>query len=126
MVVTVGLQELVLCNDYFEFQLPFQVYIQINMKYILCQRRRIYAGKIRYIYKHVKSKKNGKLAKKRYYGSCFFGIKTKNISNRHKNVFFDLKTVVDKKRVYLGMISARYNTNRQSFKKVTSPIEGRG
>ena len=44
----------------FEFQLPFGVYNQINMKYILCQRIRVYAGKKEvYIFldKHVKSEK---------------------------------------------------------------------
>ena len=33
------------CNDHFESQLPFLVCNQINMKYLLCQRRRVYAGK---------------------------------------------------------------------------------
>ena len=59
---------------------------------ILCQRRRVYAGKKRLRW------------------------------HRHLNAFFDLKTVVNQKRVNLGMISARHTTNRQSFKKVTWPF----
>ena len=41
----------------YEFKLPFWVYNQIYMKYILCQRRRVYAGKkevFLFLYKHVK------------------------------------------------------------------------
>ena len=42
--------------------------------------------------------------------------------HRHINAFFGLKTVVNKKSINLGMISARHTTNRQSFKKVTFPF----
>ena len=86
---------------------------------------------------------NGKLAKKRYYGSSsFFGITPKKPSllqlcqrrrvyagkknlrwHRHINAFFGLKTVVNQKSVNLGMISARHTTNSQSFKKVTCPFK---
>ena len=47
------------CIGHFEFQLTFWVCNQINMIYILCQRRRVYAGKKRGISipKRVKSKK---------------------------------------------------------------------
>ena len=34
------------CNDLLEFQLPFWVYKQINMKSILCRRRCVYAGTV--------------------------------------------------------------------------------
>ena len=49
-------------NGHFEFQLPFWVYNQIYMKYILCQRRRVYAGKkevFQFLNKHVKSETKG-------------------------------------------------------------------
>ena len=65
------------------------------MKYILCQRRRVYAGK-----KSLRW-------------------------HRHINAFFGLKTVVNQKSVNLGMISARHTSNRQSSKKVTCPFKDR-
>ena len=49
-------------KNHFEFQLAFWVYKQISMKYILCQRRRVYDGKkevFLFLYKHVKSEKKG-------------------------------------------------------------------
>ena len=39
--------DLMSCNPTFEFQLAFWVYKQINLEYILCQRRHVYAGKKR-------------------------------------------------------------------------------
>ena len=75
------------CYSYFESQLPLGSTKKINMKSILCWSRHDYASiKEVYLYldKHVKSGKkgmccgiyivlvNGKLAKKRCYGSCSF------------------------------------------------------
>ena len=73
-------------NDNFDYQLPFWVCNQINMKYILCQRRRVYAGKQRLRW------------------------------HRHKNEFFGLKTVDNQKSVNLGMISAILPTDKVSKK----------
>ena len=68
------------CNDHFEFQLPFLVWNQINMKCIYCARvdacTLAKKGLFLFLYKHVESVKGhvlwyiqsiGELARKCYY-----------------------------------------------------------